>query len=182
MSHSSVVLRLTWALSMKASASYESGTVVLKTAWHQTTAMEHLRFGVICHPLLIRGYTSRFGHIIIVEMDRSNPVRSDLSVFNVLPQDTAVFNVLAVTGYSRLQRAGCHTVQPSSTCWLSHGTAVFNVLAVTRYSRLQRAGCHTIQPQLTGINLTCRVRELFPESATLLLGTVKFLAGVLSLF
>ena len=136
MSHSSVVLRLTWALSMKASASYESGTVVLKTAWHQTTAMEHLRFGVICHPLLIRGYTSRFGHIIIVEMDRSNPVRSDLSVFNVLPQDTAVFNVLAVTGYSRLQRAGCHTVQPSSTCWLSHDTAVFNVLAAVSYTHL----------------------------------------------
>ena len=76
-----------------------------------------------------------------------------------LPHGTAVFNVLAATRYSRLQRAGtrysrlqravCHTVQPSSTCWLphgtavfnvlAHGTAVFNVLAATRYSRLQRA-------------------------------------------
>ena len=64
--------------------------------------------------------------------------------------DPFIFNVLAATRYSRLQRAGCHTIQPSSTCWLPHGTAVFNVLAATRYSRLQRAGCHTIQPKLTG--------------------------------
>ena len=106
MSHSSVVFKLTWTMSVKASASYESGTVVLKSAWHQKTAMEHLRFGVM--PPTVNSWIHESFRPYNYSWDGSFESRA--------------------VGSVRLQRAGCHTVQPSSTCWLPHGTAVFNVL------------------------------------------------------